>query len=72
MDEKFKFLISEEEKGNFITNNLSCSEIKKHKKYNDILNVIAPIVALVILDFDIFTSYKIIWLAIIYIVFDIM
>lgn len=71
MDEKFKFLISEEEKGNFITNNLSCSEIKKHKKYNDILNVIAPIVALVILDFDIFTSYKIIWLAIIYIVFDI-
>lgn len=71
MDEKFKFLISEEEKGNFITNNLSCSEIKKHKKYNDILNVIAPILALVILDFDIFTSYKIIWLAIIYIVFDI-
>ena len=72
MDEKFKFLISEEEKKNFITNNLSCSEIKKHNKYNDMLNVIAPIIALIILDFDIFTSYKIVWLAIIYIAFDIL
>ena len=68
----FKLMISEKERKNFAKENTSVTEYKNHKKINAILNLASPILGLFLINFDIFSSFNIVILAIFYITFDIL